>query len=383
MYSYINKIYSRKKIFFTTITFLLIFPLISIAKETKIYANLDEIDNNISAMVGQMLILGINGTDIQQDPEMANALKNGSVGGVILFYTNGIHTPYNIASPTQIKKFITQIKNISKYPPFISVDQEGGKVQRLLPKNGFNQWLSATQLGKIDATTTHLQALGIAEELNQVGFNVNFAPVVDLFNKKSPAIGAKERAFHKNPLIVTAHAEAYAKAMKKNKIIPVLKHFPGHGFAQKDSHLGLTDITDSWVKDELIPYQNLIQNKYNGMIMTAHVYHQGLDDKPATLSHAITTKLLREQLGFDGVVVTDDMQMGAIVQQYSMKESIYYAINAGADILLFGNNLKFDPLLYQKAHTYIMELIAENQISKERIKQSWQRIRQLKETYLL
>lgn len=376
--------FPSKKIILSFILLSWLFsPFLCMAKASKTYANFDDIDNNLSAMIGQMLVLGINGTDINHDPEMANALKNGRVGGVILFYTNGIHTPYNISSPAQIKNFITQIKNASKYPPIISVDQEGGKVQRLLPQNGFKQWKSAEQLGKADTNITYNQANAMAKELAHAGFNVNYAPVVDLLDKKSPAIGAKERAFHKNPYVVTAHAEAYVKAMKENHIVSSLKHFPGHGFAKKDSHLGLTDITKTWVEDELIPYQTFIDQGYDGMVMIAHVYHQGLGTKPASLSYNIITKLLREKMGFNGVVVTDDMQMGAIIKQYTMKESLYYAINAGVDILLFGNNLKFDPLLYEKAHTYIMELVAENKISKERITQSWQRIRKLKEEYIL
>lgn len=395
----ISKKYQSTGILHIQILFLLcaIFMSINTANATKdnslqnseagisiySYENLDTIDNNLDAMVGQMLMLGINGQDISQDIVMKNALSKGIVGGIILFYPKAKQTPYNLASPKQIKTFIEQIKSTSKYPLFISVDQEGGRVQGLRSKNGFRDWPSAQELGEGNTDQTYSEVSDMAQVLAQIGFNVDLAPVVDTLSPLSPAIGARGRAFHANPQIINAHAEAFTRALQKFNIIPALKHFPGHGSAQKDSHLGFTDISQTWTSEELIPYQYFIDQDFQGMIMTAHVYHEEFDNKPATLSYNIITKLLRKKMGFDGVVISDDMQMDAISKQYSLEETILLSIQAGVDILIFANNLKFDPQLGNRIHAHIMQLVKEGKISKERIEESWQRIRKMKEQYLL
>lgn len=346
-------------------------------------SKLQAIDGDLSAMVGQMLLLGFRGTDLTQDPSMLKVLQEGKVGGVILFYTHGNLVPYNLASAEQIINLTTKLNSYSKYPLFIGIDQEGGQVQRISSKNGFKNWPSAAELGKGSLESTFQSANEMANTLSSLGFNVNFAPVVDLLDTRSPAIGARGRAFHETALVTTDQATAFAEGMKRAGVIPVLKHFPGHGSAQKDTHLGFTDITKTWRDKELLPYKNMIADGFDGMVMTAHVYHTEFDDKPASLSYNITTKLLRDKLKFKGVIITDDMQMGAIVQHYSLKESVLLTIQAGTDILLFGNNLKYDPELPTKIYNHIMELIAEGKISKERIAESWARIRAMKEYYLL
>ncbi len=341
-----------------------------------------EIDNDLDAMIGQMLMFGMRGQSLAEDEEIRKILQEGKAGGIILFYTHGNIVPYNLANKAQITNLIKELKQTSKYPLFVAVDQEGGKVQRLSSKNGFTDYPTAYSLGKQNDEHTYQIAKKIALELKECGFNVNFAPSVDLHNPNSPAIGGKERAFHETALETINHAYAYAKAMKKNGIVPTLKHFPGHGNALKDTHKGFTDITATWQEKELLPYTKFIDKEYDGMIMVAHVYHKHLDSVPATLSYNAVTKLLRERLKFGGVVITDDMQMGAIVNHYSLKESIYKAIAAGNDILLFSNNFKYDPKLPEKVHACIAELVKEGKISKKRIQESWFRIRKLKSAYL-
>lgn len=344
---------------------------------------LQKVDTNLQAMIGQMLIFGMRGQTLAEDIEMQKMLAAGKVGGIILFYTHGNIVPYNLANKIQIINLINELQKSSPYPLFIGVDQEGGKVQRLSSKNGFKNYPTAYSLGKTDNEEHTFQAAKeIAATLHECGFNLNFAPSVDLHNPNSPAIGAKERAFHATALKTFQHAYAYAKAMKKHGIIPAIKHFPGHGNAIKDTHEGFTDITATWQDKELLPYAEFIKKNYDGMIMVAHVYHKKLDSVPASLSYNCITKLLRQKMKFNGVVITDDMQMGAIVKHYSIKESIYRAISAGNDILLFSNNFKYDPKLPEQVYACIIELVNEGKISKERIKQSWQRIRKLKLAYL-
>lgn len=352
-------------------------------KQQLIEQKLQKIDTDLQAMIGQMLIFGMRGQTLAEDVEIQKMLAAGKVGGIILFYTHGNIVPYNLANKTQIINLINELQKTSPCPLFIGVDQEGGKVQRLSSKNGFKDYPTAYSLGKIDNEEHTFQAAKeIAVTLRKCGFNLNFAPSVDLHNPNSPAIGAKERAFHATALKTFQHAYAYARAMKKNGIIPAIKHFPGHGNATKDTHEGFTDITATWQDKELLPYAEFIKKDYDGMIMVAHVYHKKLDSVPASLSYNCITKLLRQKMKFDGVVITDDMQMGAIVKHYSLKESIYRAITAGNDILLFSNNFKYDPKLPEQVYNCITELINEGKISKDRIKQSWQRIRKLKLAYL-
>ena len=158
--------------------------------------------------------------------------------------------------------------------------------------------------------------------------------------------------------------------------------FRSHGNAMSDTHAGFTDISSHWQDNELLPYNKFIEKKFDGMIMAAHVYHKNLDSVPASLSYNAITKLLRQRMNYSGVVITDDMQMGAIVKQYSLKESIHKAIMAGNDILLFSNNFKYDPKLPEQVHACIAELVQEKKIPVKRIQDSWQRIRKLKSSYL-
>ncbi len=374
-----------KKLFYAFLVLLALLPQPARADNAENLQNeklYQEIDGSLDAMIGQMLMFGMRGQSLAEDPEIQKMLEQGKAGGIILFYTHGNIVPYNLAEKKQIISLISELKAASKYPLFTAVDQEGGKVQRLSSKNGFTDYPTAYELGKQDDEHTYQTAKKIALELKECGFNVNFAPCVDLHNPNSPAIGAKGRAFHETALETINHAYAYAKAMKKNGIVPTLKHFPGHGNALKDTHKGFTDITAAWQDKELLPYTRFIDKEYDGMIMIGHVYHKNLDDVPASLSYNAITKLLRGRLKFGGVVITDDMQMGAIVNHYSLKESIYKAITAGNDILLFSNNFKYDPKLPEKAYACIQELVAEGKISAKRIQESWYRIRRLKSSYL-
>jgi beta-N-acetylhexosaminidase len=213
-----------------------------------------------------------------------------------------------------------------------------------------------------------------------MGINVDFAPVVDVNrNAANPVIGALQRSFSDDPAIVAKFAEAFIDGLHSHKIISCMKHFPGHGSSAADSHKGFTDVTDSWSTDELIPFRTLISAGKADMIMTAHIFNDNLDKKyPATLSRNVITGILRNELGFNGVIVTDDMQMQAVSGEYGFKDGVYKAVEAGADILLFGNNLIYEPNLGIKAVSVLKELVNEGRISEKRIKQSYDRIMLLK-----
>jgi beta-N-acetylhexosaminidase len=260
----------------------------------------------------------------------------------------------------------------------IAIDQEGGNIQRLKPEHGFAPIPSAKQLGTGEVTTTYETAYDLGTRLTNLGFNVDFAPLLDVdVNPESPAIGAKERSFSNNPDTVTEHGAAFARGLERAGIAYSFKHFPGHGSAAGDTHEGLTDITNTYQDYELTPYKNLLPNAtpYT-MVMVAHVINNNFDTLPASLSKK-TIDMIRD-MGFNGVIVSDDMDMGAIANKYGTETAIEMAINAGNDILVFGNNLTFDKNRGADASAIIVKLVKTGKIKKSRIKESYKRIMAMK-----
>ena len=188
-----------------------------------------------------------------------------------------------------------------------------------------------------------------------------------------------DRAFARDPRVVSLLAQGLAYGLLQSGMGSCGKHFPGHGSAKGDTHLGLVDVTTTWHERELIPFRRLIDAGLCDMIMSAHVFNARLDsDRPATLSRAIITGLLREQLGFQGVIISDDLEMKAISSQYGLEHSVPAAIEAGIDVLCFGNNLSYDPDIAAKALDILVHAVASGRISEARIDASYQRVLALK-----
>jgi beta-N-acetylhexosaminidase len=294
-------------------------------------------------MIGRMLIVGFPDKQIDANSQIVKDMQAYDLGGVILFdraYDDRNKTK-NIVNPMQVQSLTQELKSFSRKPLFIAIDQEGGKVARLKPKYGFNEVPSAFEVSKMsleDARTVYKMQSNM---LQQNGLNMNFAPVVDLsINPQNSVIVGLERSFGKESAKVLEFASLVLEEQNNHNIISVLKHFPGHGSSLGDSHKGFVDVTQTWKKVELEPYAQLIKENRVDMIMTAHVFNKNLDPLyPATLSERVNTKLLRNLLGYKGVIVSDDMQMKAISEHYPLKESVTLAINGGVDILLFGNQL--------------------------------------------
>jgi beta-N-acetylhexosaminidase len=331
-------------------------------------------------------MIGFRGAALSDDNHIVKDIKNLNIGGVVLYdfdlFSNG-ETQRNIASPDQVKSLCSALQALNSNKLLISIDQEGGRVNRLKTTYGFPKvGVSAQYLGTLNnLDSTRYYANLTANLLKNLGINFNYAPVVDLnINPKSPAIGAIERSYSDSPKIVTEQATAVLDIYKKYGIIGCLKHFPGHGSAAADSHLGITDITKTWQASELIPYQNLIESGKVEMIMTAHVYNDNLDTFPATLSKKIMHDILREQLGWQGIIISDDMHMGAIAQHYGLEIAIEKAINAGVDILMFSNNSRdfYDAEAASKAIATIKKLLNEGKITTAQIEKSYQKIIKLK-----
>ncbi len=337
--------------------------------------------------VGQMLLIGFPGERL--DEETVALLDDIAPGGVILFdydLPSAGAKPRNITSPEQLRALIGELQAQAEIAYFIAIDVEGGLINRLKPAYGFKIDLPSHQaLGAGPAADTRAAASAAAAELQQLGINWNLAPVVDVnVFPESPAIGALERSFSADPEVVAAHAEAFAEAHGAAGVISVLKHFPGHGSAVGDTHLGVTDVTSSFVRDdELAPYRKLIEDGYEDAVMTAHIVNRDLDPsgRPATLSTAIVTGLLREELGFEGVILSDDMQMGAIVEQYSLERAAVEAIKAGVDVVLIANQLSDDPAEVYRVKQAILDAVAEGEIPEDRVYESVERILELKRRY--
>jgi beta-N-acetylhexosaminidase len=198
-------------------------------------------------------------------------------------------------------------------------------------------------------------------------------------NPESPAIGYYERSFSSDPEVVAQHALEFIKAHHDHGVLTTLKHFPGHGSATTDSHLGFTDVTNTWTEKELIPFQRIVDAGQADVIMTAHIVNSNIDQGvPATLSKPTITGILRDHIGFEGVVITDDMQMGAIRQYYGFDHAMQLAVLAGADMMSIANQLEYDPDLPNKAFNAIMAGVQDGLIGEDRIDQSYRRIMALK-----
>jgi beta-N-acetylhexosaminidase len=339
-------------------------------------------------MAGQMLLVGFRGAEPEQGLPILGQIKALNLGGVILFDRDvALNSPErNIHSPEQLLRLTTALGAVAAAtgspPLFIAVDQEGGRVQRLRSRHGFAETPAAAELCPGGDPAPALAAgEQVGATLAGVGINLDFAPVADVdVNPANPVIGALSRSFSADPRQAAACASAFARGLKSRGILTAAKHFPGHGSSTVDSHLGFTDVTATWSEAELLPFQELVHQNLADMVMTAHVFNARLDPKhPATLSRAAIEGLLRTRLGFAGVVVTDDLQMRAVTEHYGLKEAVRLAVEAGADVLLIGNNLDFDPDSAGKALDALLALVAEGRISPQRIALSFARIQTLKQ----
>lgn len=341
---------------------------------------------SLEKKIGQMLMVGFRGESVDQNHFIIRDIKEHNLGGVILFDYDVINAEFgrNIRSPQQVRELVSSLQKTSGNPLLIAVDQEGGLIARLKERYGFPKTVSHTSLGITDRVNhTYSKTAELAETLSETGFNINMAPVVDLcVNPHNPIIAEKERCFSADPEKTAEHASAYIKAHHRYGIATTLKHFPGHGSSKGDSHLGLTDITSTWSKEELIPYRNIIKAGMADVVMTAHVFNRNIDDTyPATLSGKAIDGILRKQLGFDGVVISDDMQMGAIANHYGFEKAIGLAVKAGVDILVFGNNLQYDKDIVPRVIGIIRKMVQSGQLSEDRINKSYDRIMKLKSRY--
>ncbi len=292
---------------------------------------------SVEERAAKLLVVGVIGTELTEENPIVRDIEERGVSGVILFENN---IDPKGESRAKLTKFVSDIQSRCKdeNPLLISVDQEGGLVNRLKSKYGFEEMPSQKMVSMARrADYPNVISSIIASEVASVGFNVNFSPCVDLdINPDSPAIGRVDRSFSDDERRVTALAKIYVEEHRKRGVLTSLKHFPGHGSAAVDSHLGLTDISATWEERELTPYRELIASGDCDMVMVSHLYNSNIDpDYPASLSSKAIDSLLRRELGWQGVVVSDDMQMKAITNEYGFAEAVVKGLNAGVDLFVF------------------------------------------------
>jgi len=338
--------------------------------------------------IGQLLMVGFRGATAPECDLIVRDIRAHGIGGVILFdvdmtttIDSGKPGRRNIESPAQVKALLAHLQAQSALPLLTAIDQEGGRVNRLKPIYGFPPSISHEELGRLDQLAeTYRQAEATARTLASVGLNLNLAPVVDLdAHPDNPIIKGKGRSFSADPEAVARHAAEFIRAHQAHRVLACAKHFPGHGSATGDTHLGLVDVTATWHERELIPFQRLIAAGLGDVIMSAHVFNAKLDpDHPATLSRGVITGLLREKLGFQGLIVSDDMEMKAISSHYGLENSLPAAVAAGVDVLCLGNNLSYDPGIAGKAAGILERAVTSGRLPAARIDESCERVLAIK-----
>jgi beta-N-acetylhexosaminidase len=334
--------------------------------------------------IGQMLVVGFRGLTPDDAEPVRSLIADGTLGGVILFSVDQLTGgPRNVESPDQLRGLVAALSGAATAAPLlVAIDQEGGQVARLGPSHGFPPTRSAADLGRGDPSGTAAAAAEIAATLTDVGVTLNLAPVVDLaVNPDNPSIAAVGRSFSANPAVVTAHARAFIESLHAAGVTSAIKHFPGLGSAGADTHLGVVDVTDAWTEVELEPFQALIRDGLPDAVLTAHIFNARLDpDHPASLSAATVDGMLRGDLGFDRAVISDDLQMGAILDAYGFDDAVALAIEAGIDLLLIANQLVYEPDVATRVVDLVEQLVSDGRISEERIDASYRRILALKGT---
>ncbi len=334
----------------------------------------------IEQMAGQMIIVGFAGDDTDDKSVVAvrRQIADGVLGGLI-------YLKPNIASLSRVSAMNEAFLAASPdLPPFLAIDQEGGQVERLTSAVGFDEEPPAKQVAANDSLDeAESLYLGMATSIADLGFTVNFGPVVDLsVNPRNRVIARAGRAYGADPETVSDYAAAFVRAHHAAGMLTALKHFPGHGSSKADSHRGFVDITKTWSKTELEPYATLIDEGLADMVMVGHLFNADYADEdsqqPASLSSRWIEGVLRGDLGFTGVVISDDLEMAAIRQHYSLRESVVAAVRAGVDVLLFSNTDRYTPGLAAQVRTILVKEAEADPAFRTRIEESYARIASLK-----
>jgi len=330
----------------------------------------------LAERVGDMLLLGFIGSHAETEgADIIDAhLASNRIGGVLFLRHNARSREGAEGSAARFRE--------ANAGAWMAIDQEGGLVQRLSRDMGYTWIPRAMQVvnerglsGAEDLYTTG------GRELRAAGFNMNLAPVADVHDPDNSVIGRHGRAYGTDGETIAAYAGAFIDAFEASGVACAIKHFPGHGRSRGDSHDGFVDISESWSDAELAPFRELIDGGRAHLIMGGHLTNRQLDPsgQPATFSGPILNTLLRQQLGFTGVVMTDDLDMGAIRENYSQREAVLRSIEAGNDMIMLSNSAAPDAELPQRIVGWVEAAIAEGRLTEHRINQSVARLAVLKQ----
>ncbi len=326
-------------------------------------------------------MVGFRGTTPASDAHLRQALADG-LGGVILFDRDVLtgDPVRNIESPPGLARTVAELRELSPGDRLlVSIDQEGGTVSRLHPGNGYPTYPGASATAAEGVTATAANAAAMAEALAHAGVDVNLAPVVDVALDPGGAIAARGRAFSDEPDAVLEHARAFVEAHRSHGVATSLKHFPGLGSGGEDTHEGSVDITESFVREiELAPYRRLIAEGLADSVLVGHPVHRGLDaERPASMSRAIVTELLRGELGFDGAVLTDDLDMGAAAE-VDLEERVVRALEAGVDVILSGNQLTHEDDRAARVTAAVVRAVESGRVDRGQLEASRERLARLR-----
>ncbi len=341
---------------------------------------------SLQEKIGQMLLIGFRGTECPPGSMLYHAIHDHHVGAVWLTENESVlpELQGNIDSFSQVQSLISDLQNAARIPLFVSIDAEGGEVIRFLPKYGFPATRTANDLATQGTTRDTLeQARLISQWLVGMGFNMNLAPVLDLnLDPLNPALGAKQRCYGDTPNQVIRHARQVIKAHRKANILSVAKHFPGQGSAVSDTHLEPVDVTKEWRDAELEPFRHFIESESLDGIMVSYVLHRNMDPQyPASLSRSIVQGLLRDRMGFQGLVICDDLDMGAIKNHYSLEHALLLAVNAGVDMITISNLKRTDMQPTFNAIDILKRLVLSGEIKQDQIDRACKRILAFKERF--
>lgn len=318
----------------------------------------------------QMLVVGFAGAVLADGDPILRAIREDGLGGVILFARN-------IESRAQLIELTASLRAAATDRTLlICVDQEGGAVARLGPADGFPDTPSAAQVGRRRDPAYALEVgRSVATTLAEVGVNLNLAPVVDLnVNPQNPSIGALGRSYSADPAVVVEMASAFITAQREQGVFTTLKHFPGLGSATGDTDREFVDVSTTWTDTELEPFRRLIEAGQADLVMVGNALNGQLDRRhPASLS-APTLRLLRDELGWDGVVITDDLQAGALRRNYAPDEVLRLAVGAGADLLLMANTASHAPDVAPGTLDTIVRLVEQGQLDESLIDRAGARL---------
>jgi beta-N-acetylhexosaminidase len=338
--------------------------------------------------LGELLLVGFGGTQVEGNEEVRALVCDVKVGGLILFERDArTGEARNITGPAQLRQLTADLQALAREcagrPLLIAADNEGGLVMRLSTRVGYLPTPPPQELGDAgDLAATELESRRMGATLREAGINWNLAPVVDVaVNPLNPAVVALGRTFSSDPQQVIAQARAFIQGMHEAGVLTSLKHFPGHGSSRTDSHHGFVDVTETAeLKVELEPYRVLIKEGLADSVMTAHVFNRGIDFyHPATLSRFAIGRYLRGKLGYQGLVVSDDLLMGAIRQRYGVEEASVLALQATVDMLLISQNQgKVERAAAERVIAAIRQALADGRLSPKALAASIQRVRALR-----